>query len=335
MILNYITIILLSFLGYFFFTKIANYFKFFDIPSDRNIHENKTYTQYGFIFILIFSATLIYFYYVGKIESLIEIIPRPYVFLFSLISLSILSLLDFKYRIHPFIRLISQFSFVFLSLSTLRIPIFESLIPYKIEILLISYFWVYTINSTNFIDGIDSSLNVITISTILTTIFISNILGFIFLEELNILLISFLCCLIPFTIFNFPKARAFCGDSGSIPIGYILGWLNLFIYSETDRVFVLILSSYLLVDVTLTLIKKCLKGKVPWSRDFDYFFLIPTKYIRKNHMFTLRLLFTNQIVLIGLAILSLYYNQFVILFVSILPNVILIYYFHRLKKSLK
>ena len=101
MSLNYITIILLSFLGYFFFTKIANYFKLFDIPSDRNIHENKTFTQYGFIFILIFSATLIYFYYVSKIETFIEIIPRPYVFLFSLISLSILSLLDFKYRIHP------------------------------------------------------------------------------------------------------------------------------------------------------------------------------------------------------------------------------------------
>ena len=114
-----------------------------------------------------------------------------------------------------------------------------------------------------------------------------------------------------------------------------MGWLNLFIYSETHRVFVLILSSYLLVDVTLTLIKKCLKGKMPWSRDFDYFFLIPTKFIKKNHMFTLRLLFINQIVLIGLAILSLYYNQFVILFISILPNAILIYYFHRLKKSLK
>ena len=122
---------------------------------------------------------------------MIEIIPRPYVFLFSLISLSILSLLDFKYRIHPFIRLILQFSFVFLSLSTLRLPIFESLIPYKVEVLLISYFWVYTINSTNFMDGIDSSLNVITISTIVTTIFISNILG-LFLEKLNILLISFL-----------------------------------------------------------------------------------------------------------------------------------------------
>ena len=51
-------------------------------------------------------------------------------------------------------------------------------------------------------------------------------------------------------------------------------------------------------------------------------------------MFTLRLLFINQIVLIGLAILSLYYNQFVILFISILPNVILIYYFTDLK-SLK
>ena len=52
-------------------------------------------------------------------------------------------------------------------------------------------------------------------------------------------------------------------------------------------------------------------------------------------MFTLRFLFINQIVLIGLAILSLYYNQFIILFISILPNIILIYYFDKLKRSLK
>tara|TARA_B100001248_G_C27349990_1_gene440827 strand:+ start:62 stop:1069 length:1008 start_codon:yes stop_codon:yes gene_type:complete len=333
--LDYLTVIFLSFLGYFFFIKIANYFKFIDTPSDQNIHKNKTYTQYGFIFILIFSATLIYFYNFNKIEVLIKIIPRPYVFLFSLISLSILSLLDFKFKIHPFIRLLLQFSFVFLSLSTLRIPIFGNFIPYKVEILLISYFWVYIINSTNFIDGIDSSLNIITVSTIIATIVISNIIGFIFLKELNILLISFLCCMLPFIIFNFPRAKVFCGDSGSIPIGYVLGWLNLFIVSETDRVFVLILTSYLLVDVTLTLIKKCFKRKVPWSRDFDYFFLIPTKYLNKKHMFTLRYLLINQIILICLAILSLYYNQFVILFISIIPSLILINYFNSLKKSLK
>ncbi len=333
--LEYLIIILISFLGYFFFIKFANYFKFIDIPSERNIHKNKTYTQYGFMFILIFSATILYFYNTSKIDNLIEIIPRPYAFLFSLISLSILSLIDFKFKIHPFIRLLLQFSFVFLSLSTLRIPIFETLIPYKVETLLISYFWVYIINSTNFIDGIDGSLNLISISTILTLIFISNVLGFVFLEELNILLISFCCCILPFIIFNFPKAKVFCGDSGSIPIGYMLGWLNLFVFSETNKVFVLILTSYLIVDVTLTLLKKCLKGKVPWSRDFDYFFLIPTKYLKKNHSFTLKFLLINQIILMCMAILSLYYNQFVILFISIIPNLILINYFNRLKKSLK
>ncbi len=332
--LTYLIIILGSFIGYFFFIKIANKLKFIDIPSGVSIHKNNIVTQYGFIFMLIFSLTLIYFYRTEQIENLIELIPRPYIFLITLICLSILSLLDFRFKIHPFYRLLLQFSFVFLSLSTLETPIFGNLIPFKLEILLISYFWVYVINSTNFIDGIDSSLNIITLSVILGLILMSNILGYAFLKDLNVILISLFCCMLPFFIFNLPRAKVFCGDSGSIPIGYILGWLNLFIYSQTEKVFLLILTSYLLIDVTITLLKKSLKGKVPWSRDFDYFFLIPTKYLKKNHFFTLRRLLINQVVLTLLAITSLYYNQYIILIISIFPNLMVIYNFNKLKKPL-
>ena len=60
MSLNYITLFYYLFWA-IFFTKIANYFKLFDIPSDRNIHENKTFTQYGFILILIFLQLLFIF----------------------------------------------------------------------------------------------------------------------------------------------------------------------------------------------------------------------------------------------------------------------------------
>lgn len=333
MIPIYLIAIAVSFIGYFFFTKIAKTFGLIDQPSTNNIHKEQTLTQYGFIYIVIFCLFIIYLDFNEYFGTLTKLIPRPGSLIISILCLSLLSLVDFKLKIHPFFRLILQFSFVFLSISSLQTPIFGNYIPYKVEILILSYFWVYIINSTNFIDGIDSSLNLISLSVIVGSIIVLKISDFSFSDDINIVLIILICCLLPFFIFNLPSAKVFCGDSGSIPMGYMLGWFNLFIYNETNKIFVLILSSYILIDVTITLLKKCIKKRVPWSRDFDYFFLIPTKYQNKKHSYTLTILFINQMILSLLAILSIYYDQTILLIVSIVQNLLTIMFFNSLKST--
>ena len=57
-----------------------------------------------------------------------------------------------------------------------------------------------------------------------------------------------------------------------MPIGFINGYLIIFL-AQIDYIFFgIILFLYPLVDVNLTLLRKTLNGIPPWARLFDYFF---------------------------------------------------------------
>jgi hypothetical protein len=65
------------------------------------------------------------------------------------------------------------------------------------------------------------------------------------------------------------------GDSGSIPLGYLMGYMiiNLFIEKEYFLCFAGFV--YPLLDVGITIVRK-IKNKIyPWARLFDYYFLLP------------------------------------------------------------
>jgi UDP-N-acetylmuramyl pentapeptide phosphotransferase/UDP-N-acetylglucosamine-1-phosphate transferase len=333
MIKLYILSLLSSFGLYFLFLFINKKLKFIDQSARSSNGKKGIPTQFGFFYIILFCL----FLFLASIYELLDfdknIIPRPEIFLFALIILSILSIIDFKYKVHPFVRLIIQFNTVFISLSTLNIPYLSSYIPYKLEVLIILYFWIYFINCSNFIDGIDTSLNLFIVTIFLNTIlciYLLNLEKFFFISRILFLFIVLTCS---FIFFNLPKAKIFAGDSGSIPSGYIIGWLNIFIILETEKVFIFIISSYLITDVTITLFKKVLNKRIPWARDFDYFFLIPTQYAKKKHTFTLQILTFNQIILFILSVLRIYYNQYFFLFLAMLSNIITICYFQKLKNS--
>jgi len=333
MIKLYILSLLSSFGLYFLFLFINKKLKFIDQSTWMKNSKKGIPTQFGFFYIILFCLILYLAFIFGLLDFDRNTIPRPEIFLFALMILSILSIVDFKYNIHPFVRLIIQFNTVFISLSTLNIPYLSNYIPYKLEVLIILYFWIYFINCSNFIDGIDTSLNLFIITIFLNTIlciYLLNLEKFFFISRTLFLFIVLTCS---FIFFNLPKAKVFAGDSGSIPSGYIIGWLNIFLIFETKKIFIFIISSYLIMDVTITLFKKILKKKVPWARDFDYFFLIPTKYAKKDHIFTLKILTLNQFILFILSVLSLYYYQYFFLILAILSNIMTILYFQKLKNS--
>jgi len=333
MIKLYILSLLSSFGLYFLFLFLNKKLKFVDQSGNASNGKKRIPTQFGLFYIILFCFFLYLAFIFGLLDFNNNIIPRPEIFLFALIILSILSIIDFKYNVHPFVRLIIQFNTVFISLSTLNIPYLSSYMPYKLEVLILLYFWIYFINCSNFIDGIDTSLNLFILTIFLNTIlciYLLNLEKFFFISRILFLFIIITCS---FIFFNLPKAKIFAGDSGSIPSGYIIGWLNIFILFETKKVFIFIISSYLITDVTITLFKKILKKRVPWARDFDYFFLIPTRYANKEHAYTLKILTLNQIMLFGLSVLSLYYYQYFFLILGMFSNIITICYFQKLKNS--
>ena len=168
-------------------------------------------------------------------------------------------------------RLIIQITLVFISLSTIHFPITEFL-PLKLEYLLVLYFWVYIINTTNFIDGTDGMMTTTNLNlyfNILLFSFLTNKYSVAF--EISILLVPI--SLIFFNFFNFPKAKMFIGDTGSIPIGFINGFLLFTLISNGELILAFAIFSYPIMDVTITLlIKTIIKRELPWSRLYDYFF---------------------------------------------------------------
>lgn len=65
-----------------------------------------------------------------------------------------------------------------------------------------------------------------------------------------------------FLYFNFPPARIFMGDAGSIPLGFLAGGLGLWGWQlrHWPAWFPLLVFSPFIVDATLTLIKRALRG---------------------------------------------------------------------------
>lgn len=70
-----------------------------------------------------------------------------------------------------------------------------------------------------------------------------------------------------FLVFNFPPARIFLGDMGSIPLGFLAGCVSVWGIAEgtLDPALPLILFSPFIVDATATLLKRAVRGERFWE----------------------------------------------------------------------
>ncbi len=88
-----------------------------------------------------------------------------------------------------------------------------------------SSIWILIIiNSINFIDNMDGLAVVIAGGICLQIAYLSNYLNQYKLTDISLLLLA---TIIGFFIFNFPPAKLYLGDSGSLFIGYCLGFISI------------------------------------------------------------------------------------------------------------
>lgn len=227
---------------------------------------------------------------------------------------------------HPVYRLIFQATFVFISLPLIKFPI-TNWIPLKLEYLIIIYLWVYIINITNFIDGTDGMMTVNNIG-----IYINSIIFFYFTNYTNIIFdISIILILlsIVFLIFNWPKARIFIGDTGSVPLGYINGLILIFFISNGYYLFAASIFIYPLLDVTLTLIKKSINKTSPWARLYDYYFLKPVIKSKQSHFYVLKYIIFQIFISCISSILYFKYSNGYYLITPFIISIFLIYQFSK------
>ena len=75
-----------------------------------------------------------------------------------------------------------------------------------------------------------------------------------------------------FLWWNWHPARIFLGDVGSVPLGFLLGWLLLGLAQNGQWAAALILPLYYLGDATITLLRRGLKGEKVWQAHRLHFY---------------------------------------------------------------
>ena len=214
--------------------------KFLDIPNQRSLHAKPTPKLGGLAIMtsVIFSA-IIY------CTELLYLVP----FLLALIALS---LLDDIVSVKPLIRLAIHFLTAITFLFTLDLQ------TNYLFLIILLFFLVWMINLYNFMDGSDGLAAGMSIIGFSCYAILSIILGDISFAIFNIIIIA--SC-IGFLFFNFPPAKIFMGDTGSIPLGFLCGALGVIGWYKTlwPLWFPLVIFSPFILDSGVTLVKRVLK----------------------------------------------------------------------------
>jgi UDP-N-acetylmuramyl pentapeptide phosphotransferase/UDP-N-acetylglucosamine-1-phosphate transferase len=321
-----ITIFIISFFLFICYIKISFKFKLIDQPNDLSVHKNNIPTGAGIIFLIIFYLFLIFYKFFIP-EDLFLLQKNLFILIVSLTFLSLISFYDDIYNIHPLIRLFFQITTIFFCTSLFNLELVS--LSIKILIFLIIYFWVYTINIINFTDGVDGFLAINAL-----TFFSCIFLYFNFLDNVNF--IYYICLimipvLLAYLIFNKPNAKIFMGDTGSIFIGFLIGFISIqtTILGRFDIVVSLLAYTY--IDCSLTIIKKVFKKQYPWARLFDYFFLIPIK----NKFSHKKVFFANCIYnscISAIILMQIFFNIKYLCLLSLLLAVLLLLYFNSFSR---
>ncbi|HSK41862.1 MAG TPA: glycosyltransferase family 4 protein [Arenibaculum sp.] len=106
-----------------------------------------------------------------------------------------------------------------------------------------------------------------------------------------------------FLPWNWQPARVFMGDVGSIPLGYLLGWLLLLVAGAGFWEAALLLPLYFLADATLTLLKRVLAGKRVWQAHREHFYQRAV-HNGRSHAAVVRLVLAVNALLAAFAVAS-------------------------------
>ena len=268
----------MNFIFFFFFSSlILNYFlfkhfiqlakKFKIIDIANNFNNSATVTSGGIIIYLNLIIGNILFYWLDN--SYILKIPHNVIVTFSAFSiLFIISFIDDVKPIDPKIKLTFQILIIYFSLTSLQIS--ELGLPLKTAIFLCVIVWAYITNIINFIDGVDGFASTQIIFVFLSILFINYNLNIeLFSRYLSLVLLP---CLLIFSYFNKPHAKLYLGDTGSISLGFLVGYTVIELFILKHYTIALSLIIYPLLDCTITLIKRIYEGHPPWLKRQDYFF---------------------------------------------------------------
>ncbi|HYP33691.1 MAG TPA: glycosyl transferase [Burkholderiaceae bacterium] len=189
----------------------------------------------------------------------------------GLAGLAGLSWIDDRRQLSPAVRLGAQAAAVALCLALLPATArLASGVPLAIERLALALAWLWFINLFNFMDGIDGLAGSEAVAIATGYLLLLSAMG---LDgPLWRLALIIAAASAGYLLWNWHPAKVFMGDAGSIPLGFLLGWLMLDLGLRGRWSAAAILPLYFLCDATITLARRALRGNRPWEAHREHFY---------------------------------------------------------------
>jgi UDP-N-acetylmuramyl pentapeptide phosphotransferase/UDP-N-acetylglucosamine-1-phosphate transferase len=181
------------------------------------------------------------------------------------VLLAAVSWLDDLRGLSPVVRLLAQAAAVAIGLFVLPAP------QEPLHLAAIGLVWIWWINLFNFMDGIDG-LAGSQAAAIGAGLLLFASVGAGADPALRALAAAVTGAAIGFLVWNWSPARVFLGDIGSVPLGYVLGFLLLGLTLRGHWRIAVILPLYFLADATITLARRLIRGERVWQAHREHFY---------------------------------------------------------------
>lgn len=298
-----------------------------DHPIERSMHQVPTPRGGGLAIM-------------GAFMPCAAFLGMPLMLLTMLVVLIIVSWLDDQHPLDWRLRLLAQCFAVGFSLAALwQMGIIPSLydrmfpMPLVLFIAALGLGWMWHINLMNFLDGIDGY-------AAMQTMIIAFGTGIYYLAFLDyplgaLLAFTLGAATLGFFVWNYPPARIFLGEVGSVPLGFLTGFLLLQLSEKGGWGLAFSLPLWFWLDATYTLFKRIYEKKSPVQAHREHIYQRAAGQTPHGHKRVLKFYILMQIfncTVLALLIKILPLHQWVLPFVSLAFGAI---YYYGLMRFIK
>ena len=220
----------------------------------------------------------------------------------AVILLAAICWADDRGGVHPLPRLAFQFGAAIAGCLTLGTEqlVFQGILPLALDRAVAVIGWVWFMNVYNFMDGIDGLAAAEAVSIGLGALAVAVLSG---LPHLPLYAAVLLGAAAGFLVWNWQPARVFMGDVGSVPLGFLVGWLLVMLAASGYWPAAILLPLYFLADATFTLLRRLARGERVWRPHREHFYQQAVSAGRTHAGLTMAVLGLDAI-LIGLSVSS-------------------------------
>lgn len=232
-----------------------------DQPNERSSHTLPTPRGGGIA--VVAAVLLVWLGLTG-----LGLLPKPLLLVpAAALGLAAVSWLDDLHGLSPLARLLTQFAAVAFGLEALPPGgVFQGWLPQVIDDAAVALVWLWFVNLFNFMDGIDGIAGSEAAAVGIGLVVIASA------PETALLPAAIAGAAVGFLVWNWAPAKIFMGDVGSVPLGFLLGFLLLGAAARGAWLPALILPGYFLADATITLLRRLARGEKVWEAHRSHFY---------------------------------------------------------------